>query len=386
MKILHVLSSVFRAGGGTSEVVPRMCEALVSSGHEVRLVTGGGDNPSDAAVHARANGVDIRYCPLCSIPCLGFRKVTRLFGKELESGVQWADIVHIHGHWEDTTWTATRLARKYEKPYVMQPHGFLEPERLKISKWKKRIIGFMIERRNLNHANCVVATAESEKIGIEKYGVETPISIVPIGIDTESIDAARPDRGILAELGLDANKKTLLYLSRITPIKGLDLLAEAWRSLKDFHGKWQLLIAGPDDRGYVKIAKQYFVDDSGNNTAVFSGPIYGEKKNVLLKTANAFVLPTRSENFGIAVQEGLSAGLPVVCTKGAPWGIVESAGAGKWVNVSADDIAEGLRSVMTADDQEVEKMAIAGKRIIQEFFKWQSVTQKLIEVYDDARR
>ena len=384
MKILHVIDSVFKAGGGTSEVVPRLCEALVAAGQSVRLVTGGGDAPSNAALKACEKGVDIRFCSTKCVPYVSFLRATEQFRNEVHAGVAWADVVHVHGLWQDPSWVAIKRTRHEGKPYLMQPHGFLEPERLKISKWKKRIVGSLIERPNLNHAACVIATAESEKLGIEQYGVKAPIEIVPIGIDAVAIDAARQDRQLLEKWGLNPSKKTLLYFSRLTPIKGLDLLAQAWARLGQFHRDWQLFIAGPDDRGYATEIQDLYGRTVTDGSVAFSGPIYGAEKSILLKSVDAFVLPTRSENFGIAVQEALAAGLPVVCTKGAPWKVIADEGAGEWVEISADAICNGLRNVLSADDLTRRKMGEAGKRIVARDFGWAGIAKKLVAVYQSV--
>lgn len=381
MKILHVVTSLFATGGGTSEVIPRMCEELVSAGHEVRIVTGRGGEPSAATTRAINAGVDVRFCPMHLVPHIGFWRLTSAYMSELKSGVSWADVVHVHGLWQDPVWYAPYLARKFGKPYVMQPHGFLEPERLKKSAFQKKIIGALIERPNLNGADAIISTAESEKIGIEKYKVKSPVFVVPLGMDTSTLDAATRDVSSLRVYGLNPQKKTLLFFSRLTPIKGLDMLAEAWTELNDLHGRWQLFIVGPDDRGYTKVIKEYFNGKVDDGSVVFSGPIYGDEKSVLLKSVDAFVLPTRSENFSIAVQEALAAGLPVVCTKGAPWKVIADQGAGEWVDVDADSIRDGLRHVLISGADRLRVMGEAGKRIVARDFKWSCVTARLEDVY-----
>jgi len=381
MKILHVVTAVHKAGGGTSEVVPRMCEALVAAGHEVRLVTGRTPELADAAIRAGRMGVDIRYCPLFGIRRLGFLCVTPDFKREIIEGMRWCDIVHIHGHWQDTNWITPKLACRFGKPYVMQPHGFLEPERLKKSALQKKIVGALIERPNLNRAAVVVATAESERLGIEKFGVKVPMKVVPIGLDTEKIDAAVRDENLLRRLGLDPKKKTLLYFSRLTPIKGLDLLAEAWAQLAPCRKTWQLCIAGPDDRGYAAVIKAEYARRITDGSVAFPGPVYGDEKYALLKSVDAFVLPTRSENWSIAVQEALAAGLPTVCTKGAPWSIIQKEQAGRWVDVSVDGVYAGLKEVMEASKQEFSEMSAAGRRLVAREFGWSRIARSLEDVY-----
>lgn len=386
MKILHMVTSMFASGGGTSEAVPCMCKALVEAGHEVRIVTGGGQMVSEAAINAEKAGVDVRYTRMIRIPHLNFLRVSGEFRQEIDSGVKWADIVHIHGLWQNTVWYTPKIARKYRKPYVMQTHGFLEPERLRKSAIRKHIVGHIFERPNLDSAAAIIATAESEKVSLLRYGMKSPIAIVPIGIDTGRIDAAQRNIRILSKWGLSPTKKTLLYLSRLTPIKGLDLLAVAWNRLKTFHTEWQLFIAGPDDRGYAKEVRSLYKASIVNGSVVVSGPVYGEEKNILLKSVDAFVLPTRSENFSIAVQEALAAGLPVVCTKGAPWQMIADSGAGEWVDVSVDGIYGGLRSVLSMSEASRRKMGLAGINLIVQNFSWERIAKKLAGVYQNAIR
>ena len=96
------------------------------------------------------------------------------------------------------------------------------------------------------------------------------------------------------------------------------------------------------------------------------------------------MLPTRNENFGIAVLEALAAGLPVVCTKGAPWGVIGQEGAGRWVDVGSEAIERGLRDVMSCDHAEFEKMGESGRRIARRDFSWFGVTKRLLNVYEDV--
>ena len=237
MKILHVISSVYKNGGGTSEVVPRLCRALQEVGESVTLAAYKADEISDAAKDAIRAGVsyDGKYEKSKWFPrALGY---SQTFREGLPALVASIDIVHVHCLWQLAGWMVSMEARKQGKPYVVMPHGFLEPERLKVSKWKKRVMGAVIDRPMLNHAAAVIATSESEAEGIRRYGVKRPIHIMPLGLDMENYKVS------------SCAGKTLLYFSRITPIKGLDMLANVWGQI-DRNG-WKLLIVGPDDRGYT---------------------------------------------------------------------------------------------------------------------------------------
>ena len=379
MKILHVVSSLNQNAGGISEVVPRICEEMSAIGEDVHIVTCRSRYYSDATARAMSHGVRITFAELNQ--CRFGLAFSWDFKRRIEEAVAWADVVHINGLWQAPGWIAARTARKLGIPYVVQPHGFLEPERLKVSSLKKRIAAMLFERKCINNSAAVIATSESEQTGIQSFGINRPVFVVPIGIDISPVDAASRNDGLLTRMGLNPAKRTVLYFSRITPIKGLDLLAEAWASLADLHRDWQLLIAGPDDRGYSREIERLYDKLVGDQSYVICGPVYGDDKYALLKSVDAFVLPTRSENFSISVLEALAAGLPTVCTKGAPWEIIEREGAGAWIDVLPAAIAAGLRKIMTAGHGESAEMSAAGRRIVSSHFQWPVIARRQVEIY-----
>lgn len=366
MKILHVIASVWRGGGGTSEVVPRICRAQRETGHEVTLAVALVGPYSDSCAEAIAAGVVYESFPrIRAFSSIGYSPA---FRAALPRLVGDADIVHLHGLWQSPCWFAAAECRRQGKPYVVMPHGFLEPERLKISKWKKRLVGALIERKNLRNAAAIIATSESEADGIRKYGLENPIHIMPIGLDLEPFLAPIPHM-----------EKTLLYFSRITPIKGLDMLAEAW-SMIDRKG-WRLLIVGPDDRGYTETMKTLFAEKCPAGSYEFRGPVFGADKYRLLASVDALILPTRSENWSIAVAEGMAAGLPVICTKGAPWQCLETAQAGYWVGISVDAIKSAIVRLISLSDDERHAMGVRARAWVARELNWGMITSRIVEAY-----
>ena len=373
MKILHVVSSLNRNAGGISEVVPRLCEELKHSGQDVRIVTCKSKEYSDAALSAENAGVPIVHAELNQ--CRFGLAFSWDFKKRIEESVADADIVHINGLWQAPGWIAARAAQRGNKPFVIQPHGLLEPARLKISKWKKCIAGVLVEKRNLKRATALVATSKSEAEGFGKYGIDVTPYIMPIGLDWQKFVSDENTKS--KRLG----KKKLLYFSRVSPIKGLDMLAYAWARLKRLHSKWDLVVAGPDDRGYASRIKSVFESLSPDGSVHFIGPVYGDDKLELLHSADAFVLPTRSENWSIAVAEAMASGVPVVCTKGAPWQCLNECGAGKWVDVSINGITEGLEAVMSASDMERMDMGRKGREWVKENLDWGKIAESAIKFY-----
>lgn len=367
MKILHVVPSLFKNGGGTSEVVPRLCRALRECGHEVTLAALRANEISDMAKDAIKAGVRyegeserVGWLP----KSLGYSSSFRSLMQRL---VAESDVVHVHCLWQMASWVAAKEALRQGKPYVVMPHGFLEPERLKISKWKKRIVGALADRPMLNRANAVIATSESEEKGIRRYGVKRPIHIVPIGLDLEKYRQSK------------CNGRTLLYFSRITPIKGLDMLAEVWGRM-DRKG-WKLLIVGPDDRGYTDKMKRLFALKCPSESYEFRSPVFGDGKYALLSSVDAFILPTRSENWSIAVAEAMASGLPVVCTKGAPWECLDTVHAGWWVEVSCDGIQSGLERLFELSAAERKKHGRNGVKWVGENLDWHRIVRRMQDIY-----
>jgi len=390
MRILHIVAGV-PPGGGIAESVPTLCRHLRKLGHEVTLATL--DGPlSDAALAAEAAGVRlVRFDP--SFPYALYFSWSML--RNLSTLAREADVVHVHSNWTFPVWWGCRCALRAHKPLVMSPRGCLDPVRLHHSAWKKRLVGWL-DRSFLTKAAVIHVTAECERDWVRAYlgtcGAE--IAVIPNGIELEPRNTRKTRN---CEEG---KARTLLYLGRLHPLKGLDLLVEAWARVKgsvsskplsvsskplSVSGKpikvsgksgnvcgrtevpeetdydlrltvngasWQLIIAGPDEQGTLKalkaqaerlgltVSRQLLTvncepaadgsrasDPDIRLTAcrspftdlVFMGPVYGERKALLLSQADLFVLPTRSDNFGIAVAEALASGVPVVCTKGAPW-------------------------------------------------------------------
>ena len=367
MKILHVVTSVWRGGGGVSEVVPRLCRAQVALGHEVTLAVAKTETISREAELAIAAGV--AYVAFPRLKVLGRLALSPEFRKGIGALISSADVVHIHGLWQAPVWYAAAACRRLHKRYLMMPHGFLEPERLKLSAGKKKLIARLIERRNLCSAAALVATSASEQDGIRRFGLSNPIHIMPIGLDLQPFQKPIPHA-----------QKTLLYFSRITPIKGLDLLAEVWGSV-DRQG-WKLLIVGPDDRGYTEKMKALYAAKCAPGSYEFRDPVFGSAKYELLASVDAMILPTRSENWSIAVAEGMAAGLPVICTKGAPWECLVTAQAGYWVEISAAALRSAIEQLLALSDDE--RLAMGGRahQWVKQNLSWDVIVQRLIRFYD----
>ncbi len=233
-------------------------------------------------------------------------------------------------------------------------------------------------------------------------------------------------------------RKTVLYLGRLHPLKGLDLLVEAWRSVRSSlvhycdsalvaddqqtvgsgqsavgsdstHARMNsctnellLVIAGPDEQGTLKALKEQVARLGLEASVKFAGPVYGEEKWRMLRSADVFVLPSRSENFGIVVAEALACSVPVICTKGAPWSELQgycdhavvamtsvktrTGRAGWWVDVGVEPLAEALREALSLTDEERRIMGENGRRLVELKYRWESVAERMAAVYSGCLR
>jgi len=394
MKVIHVVAGLQPAAAGLAELVPKVAREIVRLGHEATIATvaGPGDRLSAAADEAEAAGVRIvRFAP--SVPHAAYASWEMAVGmRRLSRFVESADLVHVHSNWTFPVWWGCQTARNAGKPVVMSPQGCLDPVRLAHSAWKKRLVG-SLDRRCLRHAAAIHATSEAERGWIKAFLGDPPggprIEVIPNGVDlpggttTASGGAKRIDR-----------VRRMLYLGRVHPLKGLDLLVEAWGRLAGGHARgrgWELLIAGPDEQGTRarletlarSLSIPVVVGPGGAAEAgriVFAGPLYGDDKARLLSQADLVVLPSRSENFGIVVAEALSAGIPVVTTTATPWGEIDGT-CGWCVEPAAEPLAGAIAAAMGLTDAERAERGARGRKLVEEKYTWASVGRQMERLY-----
>ena len=380
MKILHVVPSMLRDGGGPSESVPMTAMAQKRAGLDVAIAYYDAGELSDAA--KRAGQLGVRLVPFRGKASLFNPAAFSLdFMRRFERVAGEYDVIHTHVQWMFPIWWAAHVARKLGKKLVMMPRGCFAVARLRESAWKKKLVGWL-DRRAVRNADAVWATSRSEAEEIKAFVPGAHVEVFPIGLDVERYSVSKQ------------NGKTLLYLSRISPIKGLDMLAEAcgrsWREELELEGGrdfgwsqgWKLVVAGPDDRGYTDEIKKVFAAKCAPGSYEFRGPVYGEEKFNLLSQADAFILPTRNENWGIAVAEAMASGLPVICTKGAPWQCLETAQARWWTDISVEGLETALRSLCSMSAADRLKMGANARRWVEENLDWSVIGRNMRESYE----
>lgn len=282
------------------------------------------------------------------------------------------DVIHDNGIWFPYNHAMARIAARHRIPRVVSLRGMLEPWSLKQSQLKKKVAWLLYQRRDLERADLLHATAPIEEVNARALGLDGPYCVIANGIALPEAIASPSPR--------DGKRRTALFVSRLHPGKGLRLLVEAWATLRPTG--WRLVIAGPDEDGHAaEIAADIARLSLGNDISL-RGPVYGEDKTALYASADLFVLPTFSENFGIAVAEALAYGIPVLTTKGAPWESLETHRCGWWVEPNASGILQGLRMAIDCSDETRREMGKRGAAMVAAQFNWDDIAMKFIAYYE----
>jgi len=285
------------------------------------------------------------------------------------------DIIHDNGLWLPHNHRLARLALRSNIARIVSLRGMLEPWAIRHHRWKKQIAWVFYQRRDLECATFLHATAQAEADNARGLGLTCPISIVPNGIEMPQNNAA-------FRTTVQAEKRIALFISRIHPKKGLPMLLEAWAVIRP--ETWELRIAGPAVGNHEAEVRRMVERLRLDDVVSLIGPVYGAQKEELYRTADIFVLPTYSENFGIVVAEALSYGVPVLTTRGTPWELLETHDCGWWVEPSIDGIRDGLIQATNLSYSARKEMGLRGASIIAKNFNWDAIVSQFITVYESA--
>ncbi len=356
-RVLHVIPSVSASSGGPSKAIVQMERVLAESGVRVVTVTTDDDGRDRHLAVAtcreiEANGVTRMYFPKqiepykASLPMLHW----------LRQHVRQFDLVHVHALFSFAPVTGAWIARQAGVPYVIRPLGVLNRYGMVHRRSSLKLLSLrLLEGRLLRNAAAVHFTSEQERTEAGTLGITMRSHILPLGV--EPVETASASFFMDAHPGL--GRRRLLYLSRVDPKKNIETLLQAVALVRRTMPDISLIMCGDGDSAYMARLKSQTTELGLDECVRWVGHVDGAMKASAFAAAEIFVLPSFSENFGIAAVEALSAGLPCILGHGVAVSTrVAEAGAGVAVEPTVDAVANAITE-MLADP---ERLALTGQR------------------------
>ncbi|MGB3292435.1 MAG: glycosyltransferase, partial [Phormidesmis sp.] len=294
------------------------------------------------------------------------------------------DIAHIHALFSPASTSAATVCRWQKLPYIMRPLGTLDPADLEKKKRVKQLYASLLERPNLAGAAAIHFTSELESKVSERFGVSTPDMVIPLGVALPELpERAVAKAAIRAQFRIPAEHPIVLFMSRIDPKKGFDLLLPALSELYQRNQPFHFFLCGanPQDRAYENSIRQQIENSPWADWATLSGFVSGDLKAQILSAADVFVLPSYYENFGIAVAEAMAARLPVIVSDQVHiWPAIQESNAGWVVPTEVAALTEALGEALEKDEVRSQRGQNA-QRCAEENYSWQAIAQHITDAY-----
>lgn len=371
MRILLSMRSLNPAEGGPITAAFGLSRALVRGGHSVTLAAHD-DGLGVGVIKSRirnvmgeSSQVDVEIFPRTVLAW----ELSVKYNRWLSHHAGDFDLVVINSLWISHVFAAARACRKHRVPYVIRPHGCLNVADWEHHKGRKDVYWRLIDRRNCASAAFLQCTSSAEKSDAEVRNLSNVVNI-PLGVDPVLVGAPPAS---------ERDRSRLLYVGRIAEKKGIDLLIRSVADLASRGHEVHLDILGIDHRGLQRGLEDLAVQLSVKDRVNFRGHVEGADREPYFRSSGIFVLPSKDENFGIAVAEALSVGMPVVITPGvshAP--LVSRYGAGAVTERTANAVTEGIASIIDLPEDDYVSMARSCEELIADNFSWDR-TASLLE-------
>ncbi|KAA6315803.1 GDP-mannose-dependent alpha-mannosyltransferase [termite gut metagenome] len=362
MKILHTISSMGVKSGGPALSTLLTVKGLRNYGIEADVVTYQTLNNSDKPIS-------------CESFIHMLQSVNNVFAyskqlkKFLLKNIQY-DLYHAQGVWLYPTYITSKIARQFQKSYIITPRGMLYPQDLAKRRLKKTIFLKLFLLNDLQQAACVHATCKEEMIHLRNLGVKSPVALIPNPIETDTINEIKNHS--LIRVG---------YLGRVHPRKNIERIIYAWNKLGSEVQDKELVIIGSGNDKYHQFLKDEVVRMKLKNV-VFTGFLSGKEKADAIQSLSYLVVPSDFENFGMIIPEALIRGVPVIASKGTPWEELNTHYCGWWVDNSIDTLTQAIKKAISTSEQERLQMGRNGQKLIKENYSVEIVTGKMLQLYN----
>lgn len=378
--ILHYVDELLEEKGGVVRAVLDMCQLMADAGWRVTLVTGNAADVPEAWKQGESGQPKAYEVTLPGIFRDFNQKDSKLLGKLMED----ADVVHLHTIWDPVNLRVAKYAKQAETPYVVSTHGMLDKWALDQRQFKKRVYWMLLGHRFFNQAASIHCTAEGEKEQVALWGSDSKMMVCPLWFDTADYGSLPgPELARDAIPVLNSDRPKVLFLSRVHHVKGIDVLINATRLLKEQDREIELIVAGPGDDSYRNSLEELAVELSVQDQVHFLGMVRGETKISLYQACDLFALATKQENFGIVLIEAMACELPVVTTPTVDISPEIKRGGAE---ISAPDPKSFARAIKEFLDnrEEAKKRGKGGREFVFDWLATERIAAVYAEMYRDA--
>ncbi len=362
MRVTHVIPGLVTESSGPTYSVVRLVRELKHQAIASRIAT------LDYRSSVVEDSAIVRFPISLGMQHLGLSTEMHKWLRA-EAGLRGLDIMHSHGLWMMPNVYAGWTTRGTRIPLVVSPRGCMSDWAMRHGSLAKPMFWNVVQRRAIAHARLFHATSHEEASQIRRLGFKAPIAVIPNGVDLP-LHAAHAS----------AKSRTIAFLGRLHPVKGIEDLMRAWRACEANHPDWTLLIAGPDRTPYARRLKALAADLKIERVR-FLGELSGDAKFEFLADASVFVLPSRSENFAMAVAESLACGTCAIVTHGAPWSGLATNQAGWWIEAGTDSLRATLEKAMRTPAERLNEMGEAGRAWMKRDFAWPRIGEMFEGTY-----
>ena len=280
-------------------------------------------------------------------------------------------ILHSHGIWDMFSKKTCEISLKRNIPLILSPHGMLEPWAIEHKKYKKKIAWYTYQKRLIKSANLLVVNSDREYRSVRKLGFENPIAIVGNGVERENN---------ISPIEFKNRDKVILFLSRISEVKGIPDLIKAWSMISDHKG-YQLHLCGNGEENYIFKIKGLIAESGLTDSIKYLGPIFSNDKWKKYESSHLFVLPSYSENFGIVIAEALMSGLPIITSHSAPWKILKEKEIGWSIDNDCVQLSSAISNYINLNIEQKFRLNSLTRSYSEASFDWGNVVNDYLECY-----
>ena len=283
------------------------------------------------------------------------------------------DLYHANGIWTYPTHITARTAQKLKKPYIITVHGMLNKNALKYTSLGKRAFLSLFQKEELSRAACIHATSKYEAVCIREAGINTPVAIIPNGINKNEIWSCKKENNPICRFA---------YIGRIDPVKNIETLLSAWYKAGFVKSDRELLIIGGcNDTYYLKKLLNFIKRHQMDNVR-FTGQINHEETERMYATMKYLVLPSKSECFGMVVPEALAKGIPVIATEGTPWSELNDYRCGWWIKNDTSSLCDALVTAYSTSEKDYNEMSENGIKVVTGKYTIEECAKKMKMLYE----